>query len=174
MSLTPHQRRRVAWLKDGHLDNDDFDSPEFQARWHLHFAAISSPQELYLFASEEHPATQPYEWRRVLDHPLCDAGTALLVLWRNSPVHHFGDEPPGGWERDRYDLVREIATKYTAGEYPSAVVRFDPAAFKNTNFLARHTPDELARLPGILLKPSPGEPVRPLGDEDFDWSDEGF
>jgi hypothetical protein len=125
----------VAWLIDGHLA-DDYDEVTFRVRWEREFAALSSPEELFLFASESHAAQEPAEWRRVLDHPLCDRGTALLVFWRNSPVYYYGDEPAGGWGRDRerYVLVREIAGRCTAGGYSSAVVRFDPAAFKRSAF----------------------------------------
>jgi hypothetical protein len=171
MALSPEQRKRVAWLKDGHLDDEDEDT--FDARWERQFAAISSPEELFLHASECHPAQSVAEWRRLLDHPLCDQGTALLIFWRNSPVYEYGDEPAGGWDRERYELVREIAGRCAAGAYPSAVVQFDPAAFKRTNFLAGHTPAELERVPAHMRVPSPGEPVAPLAAPDFEWG-EGF
>jgi len=65
VALTAHQRKRVAWLIDGHLA-DDYDEATFDARWAREFAALSSPEEMYLFASESHPDQSPLEWRRVL------------------------------------------------------------------------------------------------------------
>ena len=82
MALSAQQRRRVAWLIDGHLA-DDYDEATHESRWEKHFAAIASPEELYLFASASHPNQSPKEWRRILDNPLCDAGTALLIFGRN-------------------------------------------------------------------------------------------
>jgi hypothetical protein len=171
MALSSEQRKRVAWLKDGHLDDED--EVTFDARWDRQFAAISSPEELFLHASECHPAQSAAEWRRLLDHPLCDRGTALLIFWRNSPVYEYGDEPAGGWDLERYELVREIAERCAAGVYPFAVVRFDPAAFKGFSFLAGHTPAELDRVPAHMLLPNPGESVAPLAAPDFEWG-EGF
>lgn len=170
MALTAQQRKRVAWLIDGHLA-DDYDEATFDARWNREFAALSTPEELFLFASESHPSQEPAEWRRVLDHPLCDQGTALLIFWRNSPVYCYGDEPAGGWghNRERYELVREIAGRCAAGEYPSAVVRFDPANFKRFSFFAGHTAAELERVPAHIRIPSPGKPVPPLAAPDFEW-----
>jgi hypothetical protein len=139
VALTAQQRKRIVWLVDGHLA-DDYDEATFQGRWEREFAALSSPEELFLFASESPADQEPAEWRRVLDSPLCDRGTALLVFWRNSPVYYYGDEPAGGWGRDRarYELVREIAERCLAGGCSSAVVRFDPAAFKRINFLVQN------------------------------------
>jgi hypothetical protein len=171
MALSALQRRRVAWLIDGHLA-DDYDEAAHEARWERQFAAISSPEELFLYASDSHPNQSPREWLRLLDSPLCDSGTALLIFWRNSPVYYYGDEPAGGWDRERYDLVREIERRYRAGEYPSAAVRFDPASFKGSDFLAAHRPEELERVPEVMRRPSPGEPVPPLAKEDFEWGDE--
>jgi hypothetical protein len=168
VALSPEQRKRVAWLIDGYLA-DDYD----EARWGREFAALSSPEELFLYASESPPDQGPAEWRRVLESPFCDQGTALLVFWRNSPVYYYGDEPASGWssDRERYELVREIAGRCAAGEYPSAVVRFDPAGFERINFLAPYAPKELERVPAHMRVPTPGEPVPPLAAPDFEWGE---
>ncbi|WP_439623415.1 hypothetical protein [Gemmata sp.] len=171
MAPSAQQRRRVAWLLDGHLA-DDYDEATHDARWERQFAAVASPEELFLYAAGSHPNQSPREWRRLLDHPLCDAGTAILIFWRNSPVHYYGDEPAGGWDRERYALVREIERRYSAGGYPSAVVRFDPASFKGRSLLAGHRAEELERVPEVMRRPSPGAPVPPLASEDFEWGDE--
>jgi hypothetical protein len=173
VALSAEQRKRVAWLIDGHLADDaDLDSPEFWARWEREFAALSSPEELYLLASESHPNQSPEEWRRVLDSPHCDMGTALLVFWRNDPVYHYGyagrDEVPD-INRPSYDLVREIERRYLAGEYPHAVVRFDPAAFKGFSFLDGQPAEAVERVPAALRRASRGVPVPQLAAEDFEW-----
>ena len=171
MALLPFQRRRIAWLIDSHLE-EDFESPEYLARWNRHFSALSTPEELFLFASESHPAMQPAEWLALLDHPLCDQGTALLIFWRNSPEYFYGDEPVGGWEREPYDLVRQIERRYSAGGYPFAVVKFDPDAFKGFGFLTKCS--RLDKVPAAMCRPSAGEPAAELAKADFEWSDDGF
>lgn len=173
MAISPEQRKRVAWLKDGYYDDDDEET--YDARWQRQFELIGSPEEMFLHASECHPAQGVPEWRRLLDHPLCDQGTALLIFWRCSPVHFYGDEPAGGWgwDRDCYDFVREIAARCEAKAFPSAVVRFDPGKFKNFSFLDPYSPEQLARVPAHMQTPTPGESVPPLEAEDFKWG-EGF
>jgi hypothetical protein len=160
----------MAWLIDGHLA-DGYDEATFESRWEREFAALSSPEELFLLASGSHPAQSPAEWQRLLDHPLCDQGTALLVFWRNSPVYYYGDEPAGGWDRERFELVRTIAGRCATGGYPTAVVRFDPAAFKGHSFLSGYTATELARVPAHMRVACPGELVPPLTAPDFEWDD---
>ncbi len=170
MTLTAELRRRVAWILKGHLEDDNPDTFEARARQQL--ARLSTPQEWYLWASESHPAQSVAEWRSVLDSPLCDQGTALLVYWRNSPVFFHGDEPAGGWDqyREEIALLREVERRTAAGDWPSAVVRFDPAAFQGFSFLSGEPSEVLARVPEIMLRPSPGVPVPPLAATDFDWS----
>lgn len=65
----------------------------------------------------------------------------------------------------------EIEERYAAGGYPSAVVRFDPASFNGRGFLAGHRAAELERVPEVMRRPSPAEPVPPLAEDDFEWGD---
>jgi hypothetical protein len=171
VALTTQQRKRVAWLIDGHLA-DDYDEATFEHRWEQEFAILSSPQEMFLFASESHPAQGREEWRRVLDSPLCDMGTALLIFWRNDPVNHYEFASPDAVpsiNRGSYDLVREIERKYRAGAYPSAVVRFDPTAFHGYSFLDGQAAEAVERVPAEMRPPSRGEFVPRLAGDDFEW-----
>ena len=175
MALTPYQRRRIAWLKDGHFDDDsDFEDSAFQARWQQHFAAMATPEEMFLHVSEMHPACQPHEWQAILDHPLCDRGIAVLIYWRNSPAYYYGEEPAGGFDADGYSLIKQIEQRCSTGGFPSEVVKFDPRSFKGFSFLDNVSPETLARIPMPMRSPSPGEPVPPLADVDFDWADGEF
>jgi hypothetical protein len=40
---------------------DDYDEATFKARWERAFAALSSPEELFLYASGSHPNQTPAE-----------------------------------------------------------------------------------------------------------------
>jgi hypothetical protein len=162
MALTDEQRQRVAWLLEGYLDDDE---ATFERRWAEQFAVLSSPEELFLFAAHSNASQSPAEWRRVLDSPLCDMGTALLVFWRNSPVWHYEfdrREDVPEFSRESYDLVREIEARYRAGGYPSRVVRFDPADYRGRSFLDGYEAGEVERVPEEMRRPSPGEAVVPL------------
>jgi hypothetical protein len=162
MSLTPEQRERVSWLLEGYLD-EDYDESTHEERWTAEFAALTTPQELFLFASHSSASSSPAEWRQILDHPLCDEGTARLIYWRLSPVwcHEFAvrDEVPE-FARAGYDLVREIEDR--TGSFPHSAVRFDPSHFRGRSFLDGHSSGELARIPAEMMHATPGEPVEPL------------
>jgi hypothetical protein len=172
VELTPQQRQRVAWIIDGHLA-DDYDEDTHEQQRAQALAELATPEELFLFASESHPAQEPGKWRWVIEHPLCDRGTALLVFWRNSPVRVYSDELcENESDRERSELVREIAARCAANQWPFSRVRFDPTAFKGFSFLDSYEPDELARVPAHMLIPTPGAPVPPLSAADFVWGDD--
>lgn len=159
MALTTEQRDRVYWLVEGHMDedfDDDEDGTRYDAECERRFTAFETSEELFLFAYHSSGDLTPDEWRRVIDNPLCDRGTALVVFWRNSPVYVY--EHPDA-DDDRSDLVRDIERRYLAGAFPDRGLRFDPAEFREVNFLLGHPPGAVERVPEELRRPSPGEPV---------------
>jgi Domain of unknown function (DUF4274) len=88
MALNEQQEHRVSWLLDGYLD-EGVDPDEYKRRWSEEFAAIETPEELFVYAALSSASQSVSEWRRILDNPLCDMGTALLVFWRNSPLWQY-------------------------------------------------------------------------------------
>src|SRR5262245_12922454 len=107
MALSDEQRRRVEWLLDGHLTEgeEDLEDAEFEAKWEGLYAALESAEELFLFAYHSSGDMTPAEWRRVIDNPLCDRGTALLVFWQNSPgyLYQYASAAEVPYDDGRYD-----------------------------------------------------------------------
>lgn len=166
LTLTEEQRRRVRWLIDGHLEVDSNPSDaNWEKRWEAEYDKIASPQELFLFAAHSHASLEPQEWQRILANPFCDRGTALLIYWRNSPVRYNAyasrDEVPDV-DRPRYDIVKEIESRFRHSTFSTSLVRFDPTNLRGLNFLKRYSEDELKRVPIEMRQPTPGEPVEPL------------
>jgi hypothetical protein len=163
MALTDEQRRRVQWLLEGHLMEDDLAEGEFIAKWEQAFAALESSEELFVFAYHSTGDTTAQEWRRVIDNPLCDLGTALLVFWRNSPgrLYQYASATDVPYDDGRYALVKDIEWRYLAGAFPDRALRFDPSSFRGHNLLVSDTADGggIERIPVELRRPSPGRPV---------------
>lgn len=107
------------------LTDADFDrlSREF-------FDSITDPEELHLYADE-------FDWDvgigdigRVVEHPLCDLGTALLVYWRARPgfyLQYRNREAVPEYDHPFWDLIRDIEERVSRGQYRSAELPFDPA-----------------------------------------------
>lgn len=178
MALTEKQRKRIAYMKDGYLV--DKDEVIFQTRFDRAFAAMSSPEEFFLFASESHPNQEPDEWRKILNHTLCDQGTALLVYWRCSPITCYKarydffvessiNEDYWNFIKPGFEFLKEIEKQYGGSGYPSRIVRFDPNHFKGRSFFRAHSVEDLSRVPILMREPSEGESVAPLQKQDFDW-----
>jgi hypothetical protein len=142
------------------LSQDDYDALPDEAhdiRSREFFASVTDPEELHLFASL-------YNWdgglddlHRIVRHPLCDLGTALLVYWRGQPGFYL-QYPDRTVVPDHahevYDLLREIEQRVAAGEYRTARQPFDPAADEGQD--RRPTPARVKRyghdLPPIMYR----------------------
>jgi hypothetical protein len=162
MALTDEERRRVEWLLEGHLMDADVDEAEYTVKWERTFAVMESSEELFLFAHHASSDLTVAEWRRVIDNPLCDQGTALLAFWRNSPgyLYQYASAAEVPYDDGRHDLVRDIERRYLAGQFPSRGLRFDPASFRGHNLLLDYPAEGgVERVPQELRQPSPGQPV---------------
>ena len=121
MALSPEQRKRVRRLVDDRWETED----EFDQ----FFASVTDPEELHLFAKEWNWDGGHEELRKVVRHPLCDLGTALLVYWRGSPGYYLqyaSRQEAEPYERPVYGLVREIERRVKRGAFKTANFRYDP------------------------------------------------
>ena len=162
LALTDEQRERVKWLLDGHLLEEDLEADEFTARGERLFVAMESSEELFLFAYHVTGDLTAAAWRRLIDNPLCDRGTALLVFWRNSPgyLYQYASAVEVPYDDGRHDLVKDIERRYLAGAFPDRGLRFNPSSFRGCNLLLSY-PERggVAHIPEELRQPSPGQSV---------------
>lgn len=164
MPLTNEQRERLDWLLEGHLD-EELEDREYSAKRAGLLAAFETSEELFLFAYHSSGDLMPREWRWVIDNPLCDAGTALLVFWRLSPgyLYQYTTAAEVPYAGDAFDLARDIERRYLAGAFPDRGLSFDPTDFRGSNLLEDVEEDGGAdRIPAELKRPSPGRLVAPL------------
>ena len=68
--------------------------------------------------------------RRVIRHPLCDRGTALLIYWRGAPGFYARcadrSETRNPDQADHFDLLREIEQRVIAGHFHTHRFSYDP------------------------------------------------
>jgi hypothetical protein len=94
------------------------------------FETVTDSEELHLYADGFNWDTGVEEMRRVIEHPLCDRGTALLIYWRGAPGWYarYTDrsETRNPDQADHYDLLREIEQKIIGGHFHTLRFPYDP------------------------------------------------
>ncbi len=93
---------------------------------------------------------------KLIDHPKCDKGTALLAFWYNCPDYYIDKEENklSFWEKNGYKLHHKLFKRLTTNYYSNEVISFDPGNFYYNFFKEQiYLPEEL-RVPtkGILIK----------------------
>jgi len=122
MPLSDSQLQRVQ-----RMFRDEWESEDELLQF---FETVTDPEELHLYADGFNWDTGVEEMRRVIRHPLCDRGTALLIYWRGAPGYYarYADrsETPNPDRADHYDLLREIEQKIIAGHFRMHHFHYDP------------------------------------------------
>jgi Domain of unknown function (DUF4274) len=115
------------------LSERDFDAMTEDDHWRPFeefFETVSDPEELHLFVGLINWDGGTKELTRVIQHPLCDLGTALMVYWLGQPgfdLQYASRDSVPQHRQEVYDLLREIEQRVAKGLYKSATQTFDPA-----------------------------------------------
>jgi hypothetical protein len=133
MALTPQQAERVRYLAEDEWADDSEGEAAQWAQFDRVLAQMSA-EELHAFVREMNwDGGGADRLRRVLAHPQCDRGTALMIYWLARPTFYLAYET-----RDRvrdelwpsaledYDMLRDIERRFAEGEFASADIAFDP------------------------------------------------
>lgn len=109
---------RILWLEEHfferQVERDDFDQ-------------LKTSEEL-------HRVVENYNWDEglqvmhwVLESPLCDKGTALLMFWRADPVYETQfSEDPKDWRSAGYQLVQKILEMWQNNQFSEGLISYDP------------------------------------------------
>lgn len=143
MAIPKKRREWITKLAEGgifdDLPEDEFDelTDDDQDRPFREFlASVTDPAELHLFAQRFNWDGDVDDLRRVVRHPLCDLGTALLIYWRGQPgfyLEYADRNAVPAFAREVYDLLREIEGMVAAGRFKAATQPFDPANDEGTD-----------------------------------------
>jgi hypothetical protein len=129
MALSKAQRKRVQALIDDEWVDEDDDQEATEAAFAKLFNAITDPEELHLFADGFNWDGGCDEMGKVIAHPLCDLGTALLIYWRGAPgwyLQYNDRSEVKEYELETFDLLQEIERKVLAGDFRTRSQPFDP------------------------------------------------
>ncbi len=128
------------------------------------FDKLKSAKELHYLASifNWDDDTEVLEW--IINSPLCDKGTALLIFWSSQPDFYtrFENEQEAEYERDTFRLIRNIIKNYQDGFYKKARFRFNPrSAMFDVNYI---DPRAKWEIPDEMKKEIIGLPVISIDD----------
>jgi Domain of unknown function (DUF4274) len=129
MALSDEQRRRVDALVNDEWVDEDGDEEASEAAFAKLMRAITDPEELHLFADNFNWDCGCGEMAKVIAHPLCDLGTALLIYWRGRPrwyLKYKDRSEVQEYEVATFDLLQEIERKVLAGDFRTRSLRYDP------------------------------------------------
>jgi len=160
-SLTDVQIERVLSLvliAEGWIDvPDDEDYSHLWGVFRNNLAKCTSPLELHCVAANLNWDNGLTGLLAVLDHPLCDQGTALLLYWLGEPAYSFSTDPAAVEEETAF-LV-DIQSRYLANGYPRSLIATDPANLLGEDCLANGSHPAI---PEAMRLPSPGTPAEDL------------
>ena len=141
--LTPEQKKRVKFLLAENAASDSF----------------SESLQLVETSSEIHDIAVKYVWDcegeeklvRLLNHPLCDKGTALQIYWRGEPAFFAGLEDINVLHEtmvNKYKFLKVTEEIYLADNFGSNELQYDPMERRSGGYrqcLAKYSgiPDEL-------------------------------
>jgi hypothetical protein len=150
--LSPKQIQHLRRFENG----GDFDSDE---AFYAALRGLETAEELHYLAQilnwDDYRTKKALEW--ILEHPKCDAATALQIYWLNQPVDIYDSELEGtipSWQEDAYKLHKKIEELWLSGKFSMRRFAFDPSKenYPAGSPAAQAIPQELkAPIPGLDL-----------------------
>ena len=146
MPLTAEQLERVRYLADDVWADESKTEDESWVDFDCTLAEMSA-EELHAFVEQMNwDGGGANRLKRVLAHPLCDRGTALMAYWRGQPTfflpyqtrERVRDElEPDALEE--FDLLRDIERRFANEDFASAICAFDPTNDGGHNWTGKRT-----------------------------------
>lgn len=141
----------------------DCDQREFEA-------LLQTSEGLHLYAKHYNWDDGPAEMLKIIRNPSCDLGTAIMIYWSGGPgwdCQYTNRSEVSVYERDTYDLLREIEERVGAGFYRRQSIRFDPRDEDGHDYTQRYADVECQRqIPLYMYAATPGESLEVKGVEE--------
>ena len=151
MPLTDRQIERITRLIEDQWESED----EFAS----FFDSISDPEELHLFADGWNWDAGVEELDRVIEHPLCDRGTALLIYWRAKPGYYLKYPDRAAvphLDLAVYDLLRKIEALTVEKKFAGYQFPFDPRNDRGIDWTPKPHHLKHGRMIPSYMWPMPG------------------
>src|ERR1700741_51804 len=92
------------------------------------FKELTSSPQLHYLANIYNWDDGPDVLNWVIDSPLCDFGTALLIFWRAEPSYYtkYSSVSDAGYDGEVLHLLLKIISKYKSGHFKYSKIKYDP------------------------------------------------
>ncbi len=146
MSLTAEQLARIDFLLYECEEDESFTET---------LTRVESSSELHAIARQMNWGDGFDRLSAVLEHPLCDRGTGLMIYWLGEPTYFADfksdDEVPAVNQALKRFLDR-IETQLTTGHFNTNTIRFDPMA--KFNVVQRRKIENISSILSALKGPN--------------------
>jgi len=131
VDLTSEQKQRIeylatdAWVVDTGANDDDAKS---SANFRRTLEQMSSI-ELHHFACNFNWDCGTDELAAVIEHPECDAGTAMMIFWLGQPAYYYRRNKAGKLtenEQSTFEFLRRIEGRLLSSDFASTRIACDP------------------------------------------------
>ncbi len=163
--LTSEQKKRVEylatdeWVVDTGADDDEARSLEnFRAT-----LSQMSSIELHHFAWLFNWDCGTDELAALVEHPECDAGTAMMIFWLGQPTEYYRDNRDGKLaerQQPAFEFLRHIETRLLSDDFAHSAIACDPFDIMGQP-MTRGTDQEREVLDARLFNKLDGEVVEP-------------
>ncbi len=162
MKYSEKQMSRLKYLLLDQWVSDDIN--ESERKLDLALSEVETSEELHQFAGNFNADGNIDVLRKVICHPLCDRGTALMVYCMGRPGFYYRKLEkkkqlrPG--QQEAFALLQEIEKKYQAGEFNCSSIKFDPHNARGQDLLKEDNANVGNRMvPDLMKIPTEGEEV---------------
>ncbi len=153
MGITAERRQFIAdiandeWIGriDRSMPDSEFDvlSDEWQRRTDEFLRDTTDSAELHLFVKLWNWDGGIEEIRKVINHPHCEAATALMVYWRMQPEFYSrlkASHKMTESEQENFELLKQVELRFVSGDFPVGDCHYDPADDNDRLATIRSTP----------------------------------
>lgn len=90
--------------------------------------ALESKEELHFVASHFNWDGNTESLSAIVDHPLCDAGTGLLLYWLGQGYYYLVKNLNSEYDQQLHGLFQKIVDKFLSNDFATYQIAFDPYA----------------------------------------------
>ncbi|MFT3883622.1 MAG: DUF4274 domain-containing protein [Gemmatales bacterium] len=112
---------------------------------------LKDPIELHYFISNWNSDGGVAPLLEIVQHPSCDAGTALWLYWDNDPYYYTRfrsvDDSDDDEERTMLTLSRTIEDRFKRSDFATSMIPFDPQ-----HWLGKKSSGAVHQIPQIMTK----------------------
>lgn len=162
MNYSKEQINRLKYLL---MDEWVIDDPDHSmSNLNVALSKIESSEELHQFAGNFNSDGGVDVLRKVINHRLCDKGTALMIYFLLRPGYYYRQLEKNKTlmpdQQDAFNLLKEIEEKCQKDCFSASEINFDPHDSRGQDLLKEDSANPGSRLiPELMKSPTLGKKV---------------